>query len=215
MLFERAQAKRLKLIVETSSCPPGLLGDPTRLQQALLNYATNAMKFTERGTRAAPPWRRMNADGVLVRFEVRTPASASTRGDGQRLFATFEQADNSTTRKYGGTGLGTCHHAAPGRTDGRSAGVDSDAGRRQHASGSAPTWRRAAAEAVAAPSATRRCRAAIRSPEADRRRILLVEDDPMNREIAVVVLEDAGLIVDAAADGDIAVRDGGGASLTR
>ena len=50
ILSERARDKNLALRVETQPLPPGLLGDPTRLQQALLNYATNAVKFTERGT---------------------------------------------------------------------------------------------------------------------------------------------------------------------
>jgi PAS domain S-box-containing protein len=206
MLFERAQAKKLKLIVETQQLSDHLLGDPTRLQQALLNYATNAIKFTESGTvvlrtRVQDEF----ADGVLVRFEVQDTGIGIDAQAVARLFATFEQADNSTTRKYGGTGLGLAITRRLAELMGGSAGVDSEPGVGStfwftaHLAKGRP-------EAAAAPVARDEASGGVPLVAADRRRILLVEDDPMNREIAVVVLEDAGLIVDAAADGDIAVE---------
>jgi two-component system sensor histidine kinase/response regulator len=85
-----------------------LMGDPTRLQQALLNYVTNAIKFTESGRITL----RVRCDRPRVTSvpacasKSRTPASVSRPRRGSRLFSAFEQADNSTTRKYGGTGLG-------------------------------------------------------------------------------------------------------------
>jgi signal transduction histidine kinase len=87
--------------------PGTLLGDPTRLQQAVLNYATNAVKFTERGRvvlRCAIETEY--ADDVMLRFEVEDTGIGMAAEAMPRLFASFEQADNSTTRKYGGTGLG-------------------------------------------------------------------------------------------------------------
>jgi two-component system sensor histidine kinase/response regulator len=83
------------------------VGDPTRLQQALLNYATNAVKFTEQGAVTCASFKQEEtADSVTVRFEVQDTGIGITPETLSRLFSAFEQADNSMTRKYGGTGLG-------------------------------------------------------------------------------------------------------------
>jgi two-component system sensor histidine kinase/response regulator len=204
MLLDRAQAKRLKLVVETQQLSGRWLGDPTRLQQALLNYATNAIKFTERGTVTLRT--RMleeSPDEVLVRFEVEDTGIGIDAQAVSRLFATFEQADNSTTRKYGGTGLGLAITRRLAELMGGRAGVDSEPGV------GSTFWFTARLAKSRAPAAVRESESVRRGsaePQGGRRRILLVEDDPMNREIAIVVLEDTGLIIDAAADGDIAVE---------
>ena len=106
MIQARAQAKHLALRVESGALPP-LLGDATRLQQALLNYAGNAVKFTEHGSitlRVAVV--SENAASVRLRFEVEDTGIGIAPEVVPRLFTAFEQADNSTTRRYGGTGLG-------------------------------------------------------------------------------------------------------------
>jgi PAS domain S-box-containing protein len=108
ILATRARTKGLDFRVEVDPGLPGLLiGDPTRIKQALLNYAGNAIKFTERGgitLRVAPV--ESGAGSVLVRFEVEDTGVGIAPDQLSRLFAPFEQADNSVTRKYGGTGLG-------------------------------------------------------------------------------------------------------------
>ncbi|MFN7727330.1 MAG: PAS domain S-box protein [Rubrivivax sp.] len=107
LVADRAAEKGLVLQVQAQDLPVQLRGDPTRLSQALLNLLSNAVKFTDRGsvTLAAS---QLAADdtGCTLRFDVRDTGigiAADKLGD---LFNTFEQADSSTTRRYGGTGLG-------------------------------------------------------------------------------------------------------------
>ncbi|MDE1947591.1 MAG: PAS domain S-box protein, partial [Burkholderiales bacterium] len=107
MLQDRVQRKGLHLVTEIVTPPFPLLGDLTRLQQALLNYAGNAVKFTEHGRitlRAAPA--EVEADAALMRFEVADTGVGIAPEVLPRLFTAFEQADNGITRQYGGTGLG-------------------------------------------------------------------------------------------------------------
>jgi two-component system sensor histidine kinase/response regulator len=107
ILAERAREKGLALRLESEVLPQGLVGDPTRLQQALLNYATNAIKFTEQGTVTIRTLVLADAaDSAQLRFEVADTGIGIPADTLSRLFSAFEQADNSTTRKYGGTGLG-------------------------------------------------------------------------------------------------------------
>ncbi|TXH02474.1 MAG: hybrid sensor histidine kinase/response regulator, partial [Rhodocyclaceae bacterium] len=107
MLSLAAEAKHLGISVESQAPPYNLRGDPTRLQQALLNYANNAIKFTEAGSITLRTFVVEDApDSALVRFEVRDTGIGIAPEVAARLFAAFEQADTSTTRRYGGTGLG-------------------------------------------------------------------------------------------------------------
>jgi len=102
-----AQGKQLDVRFEVARLPGPLLGDPTRLQQALLNYANNAIKFTEEGRITVRiVSQRESTDAVLLRFEVEDTGIGISKEAQSRLFSTFEQADNSMTRRYGGTGLG-------------------------------------------------------------------------------------------------------------
>ena len=205
ILAERARAKGIHLLIETGSFPHNLLGDPTRLQQALLNYATNAVKFTDQGTvtlRAVK--QEETADFVMVRFEVRDTGIGITPEAMARLFNPFEQADNSMTRKYGGTGLGLAITRRLVEMMGGKFGVDSteDVGSTFWFTVNLKKNR-----ALSAPAAT--AMAADAEAEIRRRyagqRILVVDDEPINREVAVIELEDIGLVVDTAEDGAEAV----------
>jgi two-component system sensor histidine kinase/response regulator len=105
---QRAHEKGLEFLVHVpSDIPDRLVGDPLRLGQVLTNLVNNAVKFTERGeidvtvTRVAE-----SADQVQLRFSVRDTGVGMTREQAARLFQPFTQADMSTTRKHGGTGLG-------------------------------------------------------------------------------------------------------------
>ena len=130
MLYDRAQAKNLKLVVETQQLPRHVLGDQTRLQQALLNYVANAIKFTEAGTITIRTTLADELDdSVVVRFEVEDTGIGIPPDALARLFRPFEQADNSTTRQYGGTGLGLTITRKLAELMGGSAGVISQPGR--------------------------------------------------------------------------------------
>jgi len=201
IVAERAQARNLNLKIEIEPFPGNLRGDPTRIQQAVLNYATNAIKFTESGTvtlRARP---LEQIDGHVVgRFEVHDTGIGIPPETLNRLFGAFEQADSSTTRRYGGTGLGLVITKRLAEMMGGEVGVDSAPGvgstfwftvrlkKTPPHDSSEPSTEIAEAEAL------------IRQHHRDRR-ILLVDDEPLNLEVIRCLLQDSGLIVDAAEDG--------------
>ena len=200
ILSVRVHAKGLRLTVESDLFPSNLEGDPTRLQQALLNYAANAAKFTEAGTVTL---RAINVeeteDWLRVRFEVEDTGIGVPPDVRSRLFSAFEQADNSDTRRYGGTGLGLVITRRLAELMGGEAGLESVPG-----SGST-FWftaylkkkeRRNERQAAAPVDAEALIRQRYRG-----RRVLLVDDDPTNLEVARVFLEESGLLVDTAEDG--------------
>jgi two-component system, sensor histidine kinase and response regulator len=207
MLGAAAQEKGLKLIVETEPLPQLLLGDATRLQQALLNYLSNAIKFTEAGTiHLRSRVEGESDDSVLLRFEVHDTGIGIAPDTVGKLFFPFEQADNSTTRKYGGSGLGLVITRRLAELMGGSAGVESVLG------AGSTFWFTARLKKSIAPvladtsvSDDASAEQALKRNFAGRR-ILLVEDDLLNQEIACILLEDAGLSVDFAEDGVSAVE---------
>ena len=202
LVADRAKAKGLQLRVELCALPDGLLGDATRLQQGLLNYATNAIKFTESGTvtlRLAVL--AEDADSVLLRFEVEDTGIGIDAAVQPRLFKTFEQADNSSTRRYGGTGLGLAITRRLAALMGGEAGLHSQAGVGSRFWFTARLTR----SNVPAPDGpdqlrARAAEAALRRDHAGRQ-VLLVEDEPVNREVVQILLEQAGLRVQTASDG--------------
>ncbi|MDE2504584.1 MAG: PAS domain S-box protein, partial [Burkholderiales bacterium] len=102
-----ARSKGLELVLDTDHTPARLRGDPTRLAQALINLLANAVKFTASGwVRLAVEPVPSHGDGLLLRFEVRDTGEGIAPEGLRDLFAAFEQADSSTTRRHGGTGLG-------------------------------------------------------------------------------------------------------------
>jgi two-component system sensor histidine kinase/response regulator len=129
LLLERAREAGIELRIETDVFPSYLIGDATRLRQAVLNFATNAVKFTERGTVTLRAFRLdEDAEWVRVRFEVTDTGIGIQRDALGRLFQAFEQADNSTTRKYGGTGLGLAITRRLAELMGGEAGAESEEG---------------------------------------------------------------------------------------
>ena len=208
IVFDQASAKNLEIDIETHPLPHPLLGDATRLLQALLNYASNAIKFTESGKvvlRAMQVTEEGNADDVLVRFEVADTGIGITPEAAARLFSAFEQADNSTTRKYGGTGLGLAITRKIARLMGGDAGVESTPGIGSTFWFTARFKRGDAANAVAADIPTEPAEQILQRDYRERR-ILLAEDEPINREIITHMLHDVGLLVDIAEDGLKAVE---------
>ena len=103
-----AYAKGLDVVsIMPPDLPPHVVGDPGRLRQALLNLASNAVKFTETGSvRIESSWRRQDGNRAELRFEVVDTGIGVAADDLVRIFETFTQADTSITRRFGGTGLG-------------------------------------------------------------------------------------------------------------
>ncbi len=116
MVNGRARDKGLELVLDTDHLPARLRGDPTRLSQALINLLSNAVKFTASGwVRLRGEVLRETAEALVVRFEVQDTGEGIAPERQAVLFEAFEQADSSTTRRHGGTGLGlalTRHLAA-------------------------------------------------------------------------------------------------------
>ena len=126
---EPARAKGLSLVIGPAPQLPQLFGDTNRLQQALGNYLANAIKFTEQGQVVLRT--RFEADtaaGILVRFEVEDTGIGIAPEAIARLFTPFEQADNSSTRPYGGSGIGLAITRQLARLMGGNAGVQSVTG---------------------------------------------------------------------------------------
>jgi two-component system sensor histidine kinase/response regulator len=203
ILSERARAKNLSFLIEPGSLPTNLYGDATRLQQALLNYATNAVKFTEKGSVTLRYLKlHEDAESVKLRFEVKDTGIGITPEAMSRLFSAFEQADNSMTRKYGGTGLGLAITKRLAELMGGEAGAESTPG-----VGSSFWFTVTLKKMAERREADRPEQAEKEDAEGVIRqhyighRILVVDDDPMNLAIARVELEGADLVVDTAEDG--------------
>ena len=203
MLEERARAQGIALIVESGDLPGTLIGDSTRLRQALLNYATNAVKFTASGSVTLRA--RLIEDGpddALLSFEVVDTGIGIAPEALARLFSSFEQADIATARKYGGTGLGLAITRSLVHMMGGQTGAESQPGvgstfwltvRLRKGKSVRPTGD----DSESAEAVLRRDFAGLP--------VLLVEDNEINREIAADLLGEVELTVETAADGIEAV----------
>ena len=204
LIGEQATAKGLAIEIDRGDAPAWLRGDPTRLRQAVLNFATNAVKFTERG-KVVLRARVEQEDGprVLLRFEV-TDSGIGIPADKQHaLFEAFEQVDASTTRRYGGTGLGlaiTRHIAKLMEGD---VGVESTQG--QGSTFWVTAWLERGEAGRLADLSASNSEAEIKRLHAGKR-ILLAEDDPINQEVAWALLADTGLHIIVAETGRQAVE---------
>ncbi|MDK9723401.1 MAG: response regulator [Sterolibacteriaceae bacterium MAG5] len=199
----KARAKGLVFRQEMGLVPRILRGDAHRLGEILRKLLDNAVKFTAQGSvvlrgRVAAA----GADDVVLRFEVADTGIGIAAADGERIFGAFEQADGSSTRSYGGAGLGL----AIARRLARLMGGDVDFG---STPGGGSTFRVSLRLALPARPATadlggEALEAALRREHAGAR-ILVVEDEPINQAVMADMLEDVGLHHDLAADGEQAV----------
>lgn len=208
LIEHKAAEKGLALRVDIDGAVIDLpvIGDAMRLGQVLLNLTGNAIKFTQAGSitlrcRIA----KDDPDQVLLRWEVIDTGIGISPDALPRLFTAFEQADGSLTRQYGGTGLGLAISKRLVKMMGGEIGVESESGKgstfwftvrltkaRDNYASPAPAFQAGAAEE----------RLVKQHAGA---RILLAEDEPINQEVSRGLLEDAGMSVDLAADGNEAI----------
>jgi two-component system, sensor histidine kinase and response regulator len=202
MIADQARAKGLKLEVEAEPLPAILNGDPTRISQALLNLATNAIKFTQQGSITLRT-RMLEEDdaSVLLCFEVQDTGIGITSEAMARLFTAFEQADSSTTRRYGGTGLGLAITRQLARLMGGDAGVTSQLGVGSTFWFTVRLAKTDAAVVVLETDRPSKDAEAILARDYRGARLLLVEDDPTNQEVALGLLSQQGLVVELAENG--------------
>ena len=130
LVAREAHAKHLELLITVDPAVPArMVGDPGRLGQVLINYLNNAVKFTDRGDiRLSVTVAKDEEHGCMLRFEVRDTGIGLNEAQRSRLFQTFQQADASTTRRYGGTGLGLSISKYLAEMMGGTVGVESELG---------------------------------------------------------------------------------------
>jgi len=207
MMKEQAGDKKLSIETDLQDVPLRLRGDPTRLRQALINYAANAVKFTEKG-RIVIGVKKLEErdDGLLLHFEVEDTGIGIEQDKLDMLFIEFMQADDSTTRQYDGSGLGLAITQRLVKLMGGEVGAKSELGV------GSTFWFTVLLRQGDDEQDTR-------LPEnltetvghfedvLHGSHILLVEDNPINREVALeLLLRTTGLTVDTAEDGREAVE---------
>lgn len=200
LIKDQAKEKNLTVEIDPDDVPTWLCGDPIRVRQALLNYASNAVKFTEYGKiTLRAKLLQSQGERLRLRFEVEDTGMGVAAESLPNLFEAFAQGDASTTRRHGGTGLGLTITRRLAQMMEGDVGVASEVG--QGSRFWFDVWlRRAAppqqADQRAAQTASPGLTAAQRNAH-----ILLVEDHPINREVIAELLHSAELHVEPAGDG--------------
>jgi CheY-like chemotaxis protein len=209
MLGHKAEEKGLTLATDIpeplASLP--LKGDTLRLGQILINLVGNAIKFTDQGRvllRARAIDKDLNA--VQVHFEIVDTGIGIDAATQARLFQSFEQADTSMTRKYGGTGLGLAICKRLAQMMGGEIDVESTPGQGSTFWFTVRLARREAGAAPPAPTFSSRSAEAQLREAFSGTRVMLAEDEPVNQEVSRGLLNDVGLLVDIAADGQQALE---------
>ncbi len=202
LIREEAYQKKISLTWESETLPEHLIGDETRLRQSLINFAGNAIKFTQKGSITIRGLLlQTKGDQHHVRFEVADSGVGINKSKLHTIFESFEQADLSTTREHGGTGLGLAITRRLVELMGGEIGVESEEGK-----GSVfwfSLWLEEASketQSVKPLSYRKDAKQELRANYAASR-VLLVEDNPINQEVAEELLKSAGLIVEIASDG--------------
>lgn len=212
VMHARAQSKSLRLKIEFQGrIPERIESDPTRLRQILLNIIGNAVKFTETGIiRIVVCIDKPESSRPLLRVEVHDRGIGMTSEQLNRIFAPFSQADNSTSRKFGGTGLGLVISRQLARRLGGDIVVTSQEGEGSTFTITLETGSLAHVEWCQNPQLGLSVQSRGPKPTQLRVtgdcRVLLAEDGPDNRKLISLFLRKGGVSVDWAENGRIAVE---------
>jgi signal transduction histidine kinase/ActR/RegA family two-component response regulator len=208
LFHSQAAAKGLQLkVLRGEDLPESVTGDDLRLEQVLMNLVGNAIKFTEKGSiELRIDGTRADETQTLLKFAVRDSGIGIAAAQLARLFQPFTQADQSTTRKYGGTGLGLAISKQLVDLMGGQLIAESEPGKGSVFRFAVPVT--TADFCSLAPDrehahvalGTLDAAAAMRG-----KRVLLAEDNALNRRLAAEILEGAGIVLDFAEDGRQAV----------
>jgi len=205
IIAESAQEKGLAIQLELGAAPQWLRGDPTRLRQALLNFAGNAVKFSNSGLiRIAATLLEERDSAVLLKFSVTDSGVGIAAEHLPRLFQMFEQADASMTRRYGGTGLGLAITQRLATLMNGDCGVESELGVGSTFWFTAVLKRGQAVRRDGDLDAVATAEVQLRQRHGQAR-ILLAEDNEVNREVMLAIVQGVGMSVDVATDGRAAV----------
>ncbi|UCU99739.1 ATP-binding protein [Acidovorax radicis] len=198
LVWHEADSKNLELTWRIASDVPGWVrGSRHRMGQVLINYLNNAIKFTSAGgITIAIDAADVDEHSLLLRCEVQDSGIGISRQDQARLFAAFEQADISITRRFGGTGLGLTISRQLAQLMGGAAGVHSESGQGSTFWFTARVLRAITVEPENTTPPAKRGAQALRG-----QRVLLVDDNEINRAVAHGMLQMGGVLVDEAPDG--------------
>lgn len=207
MQEEAARGKGLTLSsVVAPDLPDRVRGDALRLKQIVLNFVGNAVKFSERGhIEVRASLMEKDSQSILLRVEIIDQGIGISPEQQARLFHAFTQVDDSNTRKYGGTGLGLVIAQRIARLMGGDVGVMSEPGRGSTFWATVRLRPPVIEPPVESDPQGEAARESLRR-DFPRTKVLLVDDEPINREVLLYVLEDAGLAVDVAVNGEEALR---------
>ncbi|HYW57833.1 MAG TPA: ATP-binding protein [Polaromonas sp.] len=206
MVAHKAEEKGLDMRIEVADdVPQALVGDPLRLGQILINLLGNAVKFTEEGRVAiSVSCMERTAEKVQLRVEVKDTGIGMTPEQAGKLFQAFTQAEGSTARKYGGTGLGLTIAKRLAELMGGDIKVESSPG-----VGSTfwfPAWFGLDAQSDAADEGRRGPGSDGQTPDLRGVRLLLVDDNETDRHIAAELLSGAGASVSSTNNGPEALK---------
>ncbi len=198
LISEKATAKGLELVFRIGEGTPNyLVGDPLRLGQILVNYSNNAVKFTEQGEIVVSvDVEEETEQDVLVRFGVRDTGIGLTEEQIGKLFQSFQQADTSTSRKYGGTGLGLAISKKLANLMGGDVGVESVYGQ-----GSTFWFTARLGKGIA------KARRFVPDPDLRGRRMLIVDDNEMSRIVLADMLKGMTFEVKDVPSGKVALEE--------
>ncbi len=204
LLAPEADRKGLEFQCEVNASVPARLRlDPVRVRQIVTNLVGNAIKFTEHGRVSVRLSVAETADGLMLRGDVRDTGIGLSPEAVERLFQPFTQADLSTTRKFGGTGLGLVLSKRLAEMMGGTVGVESTPG--------VGSWfwftvrAERAAPAVASEPAAPVAASATPTQPPPGCRILLAEDNDVNRQVAMAMLVSLKCVVETAVNGAAAL----------